>query len=128
MSIFGAKSSTPCPDSKRLFSIYPAEVEDAIGALAGVREVAAIGLPHPDLGEAVVAVVLPREQGLADGRPISDALVDKLAPFKQPRRVLFVDELPKNTMAKVQKAELRKCYSSLFNANDLGSIEAPSLS
>ena len=99
------------------FNVYPAEVEDAIGELQAVREVAVIGLPHPDLGEAVVAVVVPREDGFADSATISSALADKLARFKQPRQVLFTNELPKNAMGKVQKAELRKRHASLFTAS-----------
>ncbi len=96
------------------YNIYPAEVEDAIGELPDVHEVAVIGLPHPDLGEGVVAVVVPREVGFADADAITAALADKLARFKQPRSILFIDELPKNTMGKVQKAELRKHYAGLF--------------
>jgi malonyl-CoA/methylmalonyl-CoA synthetase len=97
------------------FNVYPAEVEDAIGELEAVREVAVIGIPHPDLGEAVVAVVVPREQEFADPEIISGALADKLARFKQPRKVLFTKELPKNAMGKVQKAELRKRHVALFS-------------
>lgn len=96
------------------YNVYPAEVEDAISALPAVQEVAVIGLPHPDLGEGVVAVVVPREHGFADAGIIMDALTHKLARFKQPRRVLFTSELPRNTMGKIQKAELRKRYASLF--------------
>lgn len=96
------------------FNVYPAEVEEAIGELDTVREVAVIGIPHPDLGEAVVAVVVPREQGFADPATISSALSDKLARFKQPRKILFADQLPKNAMGKVQKAELRERHSALF--------------
>ncbi|WP_447751266.1 malonate--CoA ligase [Sphingopyxis fribergensis] len=99
------------------FNVYPAEVEDAIGELQEVREVAVIGLPHPDLGEAVVAVVVPREPAFADPAIICDALVEKLARFKQPRQVLFTTELPKNAMGKVQKATLRKRHASLFTAS-----------
>lgn len=99
------------------FNVYPAEVEDAIGELEVVREVAVIGLPHPDLGEGVVAVVVPHEPDFADAGMITQALIDKLARFKQPRRVLFTAELPKNTMGKVQKAELRRRYASLFGTS-----------
>jgi malonyl-CoA/methylmalonyl-CoA synthetase len=101
------------------FNVYPAEVEDAIGELPVVREVAVIGVPHPDLGEAVVAVVVPRELGFSDARAICDALGKKLARFKQPRQVLFMAELPKNAMGKVQKAELRRRHGSLFARADL---------
>jgi len=96
------------------FIVYPAEVEDAIGELDAVREVAVIGIQHPDLGEAVVAVVVPREQGFDDSAAISGALADKLARFKQPRQILFTAELPKNAMGKVQKAELRNRHATLF--------------
>ncbi|MEG3181297.1 malonate--CoA ligase [Sphingomonas sp. LT1P40] len=96
------------------FNIYPAEIEDAIGELDAVREVAVIGLPHPDLGEGVVAVVVPCERGFADADGIIAALTGKLARFKQPRRVLFADELPRNAMGKVQKAELRRLHADLF--------------
>lgn len=96
------------------YNVYPAEVEDAIGAMDAVQEVAVIGVPHPDLGEGVVAVVVPRDPGFADAEAISGALTDTLARFKQPRRVLFTTELPKNAMGKVQKAELRKRHASIF--------------
>ena len=99
------------------FNVYPAEVEEAIGELDTVREVAVIGIPHPDMGEAVVAVVVPREPGLNDPMGISGALADKLARFKQPRQILFTNELPKNAMGKVQKAELRKRHAALFSGN-----------
>lgn len=99
------------------FNVYPAEVEEAIGELGTVREVAVIGIPHPDLGEAVVAVVVPREPGHNDPMGISGALADKLARFKQPRQILFTNELPKNAMGKVQKAELRKRHAALFSGN-----------
>lgn len=99
------------------FNVYPAEVEEAIGELDAVREVAVIGIPHPDLGEAVVAVVVPCEPGYNDPTAISGALADKLARFKQPRQILFTAELPKNAMGKVQKAELRNRHATLFTSS-----------
>jgi len=96
------------------FNVYPAEVEEAIGELDAVKEVAVIGIPHPDLGEAVVAVIVPREPGYNDPMAITSVLADKLARFKQPRQILFAAELPKNAMGKVQKAELRNCHAALF--------------
>src|SRR3546814_10661176 len=96
------------------FNVYPAEVEDAIGELPVVREVAVIGVPHPDLGEAVVAVVVPREHGFSDGPAICDALGNKLTRLKQPRPILFMAELTKNAMGTVQKAEIRRRHCSLF--------------
>ncbi|MDP9057494.1 MAG: AMP-binding protein, partial [Pseudomonadota bacterium] len=95
-------------------NIYPKEIEEAIDALAGVAESAVIGVPHPDLGEAVVAVVA-REPGAAlTETGILSAILTDLARFKQPRRVFIVDSLPRNAMGKVQKAALRSEYASLF--------------
>jgi len=95
-------------------NIYPKEIEEAIDALPGVAESAVIGVPHPDMGEGVVAVVA-REGGAAlteDG--IMAAIAGGLARFKQPRRVLVVDSLPRNAMGKVQKAALRAEHDGLF--------------
>jgi malonyl-CoA/methylmalonyl-CoA synthetase len=90
-------------------NIYPREIELAIDALPGVGESAVIGVPHPDLGEAAVAVCT----GDGDEAAVLAAL-GHLARFKQPRRVIFVEALPRNAMGKVQKAELRKRYEKLF--------------
>jgi malonyl-CoA/methylmalonyl-CoA synthetase len=72
-----------------------------------------IGLPHPDFGEAVTAVIVPRKghTGLTEQGVIA-ALKPKLANFKVPKRVYFVEDLPRNAMGKVQKSELRKRYSA----------------
>nr|MCU0973121.1 malonyl-CoA synthase [Burkholderiales bacterium] len=87
-------------------NVYPKEIEEMIGALPGVGESAVIGLPHPDLGEAVTAVVTRQQNAagaaLTEGAVIA-ALTGRLANFKVPKRVLFVDDLPRNTMGKVQK-------------------------
>jgi len=96
------------------YNVYPAEVEAAIDELPEVHESAVIGVPHRDLGEAVVAVVVPRVRDFADGEAIKAGLADKLARFKQPRAVLFVEALPKNAMGKVQKAALRDKHKSLL--------------
>lgn len=97
------------------FNVYPREIELEIDAVAGVAESAVIGVPHPDLGEAVVAVVVgERGAGLSE-RTIIDRLAPRLARFKLPKRVLFVEELPRNTMGKVQKAALRDRYSRTFS-------------
>ena len=96
------------------FNVYPAEVEDAIDRLPGVLESAVIGLPHADLGEAVTAVVV-REGGTdVDEAAIVAGLRDSLARYKQPKRVLFAEELPRNTMGKVLKAELRREHAGLY--------------
>jgi malonyl-CoA/methylmalonyl-CoA synthetase len=93
------------------YNVYPKEIELAIDELPGVQESAVIGLPHPDFGEAVTAVVVRRRAGpAATESAILAALREKLANFKVPKRVYFVDELPRNTMGKVQKNVLRERF------------------
>jgi malonyl-CoA/methylmalonyl-CoA synthetase len=96
------------------FNVYPKEVEEQIDRIDGVLESAVIGVPHPDLGEAVVAIVARRPGADPDPQALIDGLADRLARFKQPRKVVIVDELPRNTMGKVQKAALRAEYANLF--------------
>lgn len=91
-------------------NVYPREVEQAIDGLPGVVESAVIGVPHPDFGEAVVAVLTARGE-VGD---VAAALRDHLAGFKLPKHVAVVDELPRNAMGKVQKALLRDQYAGLF--------------
>ena len=97
------------------YNVYPAEVETAIDELPEVHESAVIGVPHRDLGEAPVAVIVPRDKDFADAEAIKASLADKLARFKQPRAILFVDALPKNAMGKVQKAALREEHKGLLS-------------
>jgi malonyl-CoA/methylmalonyl-CoA synthetase len=96
------------------FNIYPAEVEAVIEEVAGVAECAVVGAPHPDLGEAVLAVIA-RERGasLTEAEVVA-AIEPRLARFKQPRRIEFIDELPRNAMGKVQKARLRSEFTAAF--------------
>lgn len=96
------------------FNVYPKEVEQIIDEMDGVVESAVIGVPHPDFGEGVTAVVV-RAPGasLTEGEVIG-ALADKLARYKQPKRVFFVDSLPRNTMGKVQKNQLRETYKATY--------------
>jgi malonyl-CoA/methylmalonyl-CoA synthetase len=96
------------------FNIYPKEIELAIDAVPGVDESAVIGVPHPSLGEAVVAVVTRATGASIDEPHVTSAIADKLARFKHPRRTVFVDALPRNQMGKVQKAVLRDHYKDLF--------------
>ena len=96
-------------------NIYPKEIEEAIDALAGVEESAVIGVPHPDMGEGVVAVVVPAKGATPDEAQVLAGIGDQLARFKQPRRVIVVDALPRNAMGKVQKAVLRQEYAGLFS-------------
>jgi malonyl-CoA/methylmalonyl-CoA synthetase len=96
------------------YNIYPAEVEAALDELPQVRESAVIGAPHPDLGEGVVAVIVPRDPNFADGEALIAALADRLARYKQPRKLIIVPELPKNSMGKVQKTVLRERFRDAF--------------
>jgi malonyl-CoA/methylmalonyl-CoA synthetase len=97
------------------FNVYPKEVELVIDALDGVGESAVIGLAHPDFGEAVAAVVA-RAPGPArpDEAAVIDAAKAELANYKVPKKVFFVDELPRNAMGKVQKNALRERYAAAF--------------
>jgi malonyl-CoA/methylmalonyl-CoA synthetase len=96
------------------FNVYPKEIESQIDELPGVRESAVIGLPHPDFGEGVTAVVVPDGSGELTEQSVVAALSEQLARFKQPKRVFIVDELPRNTMGKVQKNILRDTYKDTF--------------
>ena len=94
-------------------NVYPKEIESLIDDLDDVVESAVIGVPHSDFGEAVVAIIVSSNNSLSDDK-IQNRLVNKLAKFKQPKKYLYLDHLPRNTMGKVQKAELRKLYANLF--------------
>lgn len=94
-------------------NVYPAEIEAVLDEIPDVRESAVIGIPHPDLGEAVVAIVAVQTEMLSEEK-IMLILATSLARFKQPRAIRLVDELPRNAMAKIQKAALRDRYRSLF--------------
>jgi malonyl-CoA/methylmalonyl-CoA synthetase len=95
-------------------NVYPKEVETEIDALEGVVESAVIGLPHADFGEAVTAVVAASPGAGVTERAVLDALAGRLARFKQPKRVIVVDSLPRNAMGKVQKARLRDEHRGLY--------------
>jgi len=98
------------------FNVYPKEVESEIDEIAGVAESAVIGVPHPDFGEGVTAVVVRKAGSALTESDVLAALDGRLARFKQPKRVLFVDELPRNTMGKVQKNVLRERFNALYAA------------
>ena len=97
------------------YNVYPKEVEVALDDMAQVAESAVIGVPHPDFGEAVVAVIVPAAGEVTQAQ-VDAALGHQLARFKQPKRVMNVTELPRNTMGKVQKNLLREQYADLFRA------------
>jgi malonyl-CoA/methylmalonyl-CoA synthetase len=96
------------------YNVYPAEIEGVINELPGVAESAVIGVPHPDFGEAVVAVVVPRPGAKLDGAAIAAQLRQQIANFKLPKQVFVVPELPRNSMGKVQKNLLREEHRGLF--------------
>lgn len=94
-------------------NVYPKEIESVIDDIDGVAESAVIGVPHRDFGEAVVAIIVPKGDSLSD-EIIKEHLTEKLAKFKQPKEMIYADQLPRNAMGKVQKAELRKLHAELF--------------
>ncbi len=96
------------------YNVYPKEVETEIDLLDGVLESAVIGVPHPDFGEAVVAVVVRNSPQSIDEPTVIAASKEVLAGFKCPKSVSFLDSLPRNTMGKVQKNELRKMFAGTF--------------
>ncbi len=97
------------------YNVYPAEIEGTINELPGVAESAVVGVPHPDFGEAVVAVVVPRAGATVDGAAIAAQLRTQIANFKIPKQVFVVRELPRNAMGKVQKNLLRDQHRALFS-------------
>ena len=96
------------------FNIYPKEIELVLDELDGVSESAVVGVPHPDFGEGVVAVIVPQKGAALTEDGVKAAIADRLARFKQPKRVFFTDALPRNTMGKVQKNVLRDTHGAEF--------------
>ncbi|SCZ13972.1 malonate--CoA ligase [Microvirga guangxiensis] len=96
------------------FNVYPKEIEEEIDALPGVFESAVIGVPHKDFGEGVTAVVVRSKGADIDEKSIFTALTGRLAKFKLPKQIVFIEELPRNTMGKVQKNMLREKFRDLY--------------
>ena len=96
------------------YNVYPAEVEGYINDMPGVAESALVGVPHPDFGEVGVAVVIAKPGARLDGEAIVAKLKAQLANFKIPKRCFVVEELPRNSMGKVQKNLLRDQHKQLF--------------
>jgi malonyl-CoA/methylmalonyl-CoA synthetase len=97
------------------YNVYPAEIEGFLNALPGVAESAVVGVPHPDFGEAVIAVVGPRPGGAApEPAALIGALKGRIAGFKVPKFVEVAAELPRNAMGKVQKNLLRDRHRAMF--------------
>ncbi|MCF8485683.1 MAG: malonyl-CoA synthase [Rhodobacteraceae bacterium] len=96
------------------YNVYPKEVEEVLDEVPGVLESAVIGLPHPDFGEAVFAVLARAKGQEPDLDAARAAVAERLARFKHPKAMIVVDALPRNTMGKVQKAELRNIHGAMF--------------
>jgi malonyl-CoA/methylmalonyl-CoA synthetase len=96
------------------FNVYPKEIESEIDAMPGVIESAVIGVPHADFGEGVTAVLVCDKGAAISEASVLQALDGRLAKFKMPKRVIVVDELPRNAMGKVQKNILRETYSKIY--------------
>lgn len=92
------------------FNVYPKEIELLLDEQPGVLESAVIGVPHADFGEAVVAVVVPREGSKPDPAVLRESLKNQLANFKVPKEIRLIEALPRNTMGKVQKNVLRQSW------------------
>ncbi len=99
------------------FNIYPKELELLLDDQPGILESAVIGVPHPDFGETPVGLLVPAPGQSPDLDAVLAAVQKGLARFKHPRQLILLDELPRNTMGKVQKNVLRDTYKDLFSAD-----------
>ena len=97
------------------YNVYPAEIEGWLNEQPGVAESAVVGVPHPDFGEGVIAVVVPRPGAALDASALIAAMKDRIAAFKVPKRVFIEPDLPRNAMGKVQKNLLREAHRGLFS-------------
>lgn len=96
------------------FNVYPKEVESEIDLIEGVAESAVFGVPHRDFGEGVTAVVVPATGAQLEAAEIDARLTERLARYKQPKMIFFVEKLPRNTMGKVQKNVLKELYKDIY--------------
>lgn len=96
------------------FNVYPAEVENALDAFPEIAESAVIGLPHADFGEGVTAVIVLKNGSELNADQVSKDLSKQLAKYKVPKHLIFVDDLPRNKMGKIQKAHLRDQYAKTY--------------
>jgi malonyl-CoA/methylmalonyl-CoA synthetase len=96
------------------FNVYPKEVESELDSVAGVLESAVFGVPHPDFGEGVTAAVVAKPGATLSEQEIIESVKGRLARYKIPKRVLLVEELPRNTMGKVQKNVLRRTFAKIY--------------
>ena len=98
------------------YNVYPKEIELILDEQPGVLESAVVGVPHADFGEAVLGVLVAQKGATPDIAAIDTDLRARLARFKQPKALVIVDELPRNTMGKVQKNELRRQFGERFKS------------
>jgi malonyl-CoA/methylmalonyl-CoA synthetase len=96
------------------YNVYPKEIEMIFDEHPAVLESAVIGLPHPDFGEAVACIVVAEKGASISVKELESMVQDRVARFKQPKAIFVVDELPRNTMGKVQKNLLRDTYRDQF--------------
>ncbi len=96
------------------YNVYPKEVETELDAIEGVLESAVFGVPHPDFGEGVTAVVVAKPGAVLAEEAIIESIKTRLARYKVPKRILLVEELPRNAMGKVQKNALRKTFAAIY--------------
>ena len=96
------------------YNVYPKEVEIEIDSLASVEESAVIGLPHPDFGEAVTAIVVADSESQPEEADLIAVLKGTLAKYKCPKKIVFVENLPRNAMGKIQKNALKHQYETLY--------------
>jgi malonyl-CoA/methylmalonyl-CoA synthetase len=101
-------------------NVYPREVELFLDGLPGVKESAVIGVPHADFGEAVIAIVVAKDDAVLSENELIEASRQGLANYKVPKRVVFVEELPRNAMAKIEKGRLRERFRGIFSQQSVG--------
>jgi malonyl-CoA/methylmalonyl-CoA synthetase len=97
------------------YNVYPKEIELLVDEIPGVKESAVVGVPHRDFGEAVIAVLVPEDmQHLPEEQAVISELKQKIANYKVPKKIIFLEQLPRNTMGKVQKNILREDYRDIL--------------
>jgi malonyl-CoA/methylmalonyl-CoA synthetase len=96
------------------YNIYPKELEVFLDNKLGVLESAVIGVPHPDFGETPIALIVSSKDAVPDLTEIENDIKKSIARYKHPKKIIIIDELPRNAMGKVQKNVLRNFYNSVF--------------
>jgi malonyl-CoA/methylmalonyl-CoA synthetase len=97
------------------YNIYPKEIELLLDLQVGVLESAVVGIPHPDFGETGVGFLVCKKGYDLEPGTVLESLSESLAAFKRPRKLIILDALPRNTMGKVQKNQLREQYKNLYS-------------